>query len=223
MHNPPSVFRPSFPTHVTQTRMFTIKHYTYITSFRYLRLLQGDLLAKIRNSIVLYVNQLSYKIKSMLLWTVNLTSDIARCVSTYVKPHISGFSWTVKSSWAQYRGTSHLQQCQADNPTRIRKPKWTINNRIRCRSRSSWPCGLQPIVWWGCGFESRQGHGCPSLVGVVCCQVAVSSTGRSLVQRWPTGPGCDLNTSTMKRPRSVMGRCTTKKKHLNKGLDIYIL
>jgi hypothetical protein len=30
---------------------------------------------------------------------------------------------------------------------------------------------------WDCGFESHLGHGCLSLVSVVCCQVDVSATG----------------------------------------------
>jgi hypothetical protein len=30
---------------------------------------------------------------------------------------------------------------------------------------------------WDCEFESRRGHGCLSLVSVVCCQVEVSATG----------------------------------------------
>ena len=41
-----------------------------------------------------------------------------------------------------------------------------------------------------------------SLASVVCCQVEVSSTERSLVQRSPTECGvsdCDLETSTMRR------------------------
>jgi hypothetical protein len=40
-----------------------------------------------------------------------------------------------------------------------------------------------------------------SLVSVVCCQVEISATGRSLVQRGPTECGvfhCDCGTSTMK-------------------------
>jgi hypothetical protein len=66
--------------------------------------------------------------------------------------------------------------------------------------------GLRPLACWDCGFESRRGHGCLSLVSVVCCQVEVSATGRSLVQRSPTE--CvvserDLETSTMKRPRPI--------------------
>jgi hypothetical protein len=34
--------------------------------------------------------------------------------------------------------------------------------------------------------KSQRGHGCMSLVSVVCCQVEVSATGWSLVQRSPT-------------------------------------
>jgi len=36
--------------------------------------------------------------------------------------------------------------------------------------------GLWPIACWDRGFESRQGHGCLSVVIVVCCQVLVSAT-----------------------------------------------
>ena len=42
---------------------------------------------------------------------------------------------------------------------------------------------------WDCGFESRRWHGCLSFVSVVCCQVEVSASGRSLVQRSPTECG----------------------------------
>jgi hypothetical protein len=43
-----------------------------------------------------------------------------------------------------------------------------------------------------------------SFCSVVCCQVEVSASGRSLVQRSPTECGvseCDLETSTMRRRR----------------------
>jgi hypothetical protein len=49
--------------------------------------------------------------------------------------------------------------------------------------------GLRPFACWDCGFVSRRGHGCLSLVSVVCCQVEVSVTGRSLVQRIPIESG----------------------------------
>jgi hypothetical protein len=60
--------------------------------------------------------------------------------------------------------------------------------------RSQWSVGLRPLAYWDCGFESRRGHGCMSLVSAVCCQVEVSATGWSLVQRSRTECGvseCD--------------------------------
>ena len=64
--------------------------------------------------------------------------------------------------------------------------------------------GLRPVACWDWGFESRRGHGSLFLVSVVCGQVEVSATGRTLVQRTPSECGesqCDLGTSTMRRPR----------------------
>jgi hypothetical protein len=59
--------------------------------------------------------------------------------------------------------------------------------------------GLRPLAYWDCGFESRLGHGCLSFVSVVCCQVEVSASGWSLVQRSPTECGvskvCDREAS----------------------------
>jgi hypothetical protein len=47
--------------------------------------------------------------------------------------------------------------------------------------------------------KSHRGHGCLSLVSVVCCQVEVYATGWSLVQRSPTECGvsnvCDREAS----------------------------
>ena len=48
-------------------------------------------------------------------------------------------------------------------------------------------CGRSLV--WDCGFESRRGQGCLSLVNAFCCHVEVSATGRSLVQRRPTDSG----------------------------------
>ena len=62
-------------------------------------------------------------------------------------------------------------------------------------------------------FESRQGHGCPSLVSVVCCQAEVSTSGWSLVQRSRTEcgvPECDREASIIRRPWPTMGRCVLK-------------
>ena len=76
--------------------------------------------------------------------------------------------------------------------------------------------GLQPLACWDCGFETRWGHGCLSLVSVVCCQV--SASGLSLVQRSPTKHGvseCDHEASIIRRPRSTRDCCAkTKKKYV---------
>jgi hypothetical protein len=53
------------------------------------------------------------------------------------------------------------------------------------------------LACWGCWFESRRGYGSLSIVSVVGCQVEVSATGRSLVQRSLTKYGvseCDFET-----------------------------
>ena len=52
--------------------------------------------------------------------------------------------------------------------------------------RAAWRVGLRQLACCECRFESRREHSCLSLASVVCCQVEVSATGRSLVQRIPT-------------------------------------
>jgi hypothetical protein len=55
--------------------------------------------------------------------------------------------------------------------------------------------GLRPLACSDYGFESRRGHGSLSVVSVVCCQVEVSATWRSLVQMSTTECGvseCDI-------------------------------
>jgi hypothetical protein len=63
--------------------------------------------------------------------------------------------------------------------------------------------GLRPFARWDYGFESPRRHGCLSVVIVVCCQVEVSASGWSFVQRSPTECGvseCDRETSIMGGP-----------------------
>jgi len=52
--------------------------------------------------------------------------------------------------------------------------------------------GLLPLACWDCGFEYCRGHGCMSVVFVVWCQVHVSPTGWSHVQRSLTECGALL-------------------------------
>ena len=49
--------------------------------------------------------------------------------------------------------------------------------------------GLRPLARWHCWSESRRGHGWLSLESVVLCQVDVSASSWSLVQRSPTDCG----------------------------------
>jgi hypothetical protein len=68
-----------------------------------------------------------------------------------------------------------------------------------------------PIACWDCGFESRQGHGCLSLVSVVCL------SGRGLCDGPITRPEesyrlwcvlvCDVGTTVMRRPWPALGCC----------------
>jgi len=58
----------------------------------------------------------------------------------------------------------------------------TLREQIPVAARSkAWP-----LACWDCGFESHRGHGCLSVVSIVCWQVEVSASGWSLVQRIPT-------------------------------------
>ena len=75
--------------------------------------------------------------------------------------------------------------------------------------------GQQSLACWNCGFNSRRWHGCLCLVRVVCCQVEVSATRWSLVQRSPTECGvseCHHKNSIMRRPRPTSACCAMKKK-----------
>jgi hypothetical protein len=51
--------------------------------------------------------------------------------------------------------------------------------------RAAQGLGLRLFSCWNSGFVSRWGHAYMFLVNVVCCQVDVSATGRSIVQRSP--------------------------------------
>jgi hypothetical protein len=75
--------------------------------------------------------------------------------------------------------------------------------------------GLQPLACWDCGFKSRRGHVCLSLLSIVSCQVEVPPSGRWLVQRSLTEcgvPECDCEASKMRTPWPARGCRATKKK-----------
>ena len=78
--------------------------------------------------------------------------------------------------------------------------------------RAVWDVDLQPLGCWDCGFESRRGHGCLSVVSVVCCYVE-----RSLRQAGHSSRGvlpgkvcdieCDREASITRRPWTTRGCC----------------
>jgi hypothetical protein len=78
--------------------------------------------------------------------------------------------------------------------------------------------GLHAITCWGDGFGSRRGHGCLSLVSVVCCQVEVSASGRS--PDYGCVLVCGLDTSAMRRPRPALGYCAKEEEEEEE--DIFI-
>jgi hypothetical protein len=86
--------------------------------------------------------------------------------------------------------------CWAHNFASLRMYVCSPDRYFVCLSRyyrrSQWPCGLRRLASWDCGFESHRGHGCLSVVSVVCCLVEVSATGWSLVQRSLTDCGASL-------------------------------
>jgi len=65
------------------------------------------------------------------------------------------------------------------------------------------------------GSNPTRGHGCLSDVSVVCCQVEVSATSWSLVQRSPTDRGASLcviwKTSRMRKAMTRVGSQRHKK------------
>ena len=94
---------------------------------------------------------------------------------------------------------------------RICASSWTITKNhcmthgqknVKVFSRSQ-GVGLRPFACWDCGFESHPGHGCLSVVSVVCCQLEVSATNWSLVKR--SSADCGASLCVVKKPRKRGG------------------
>ena len=65
-----------------------------------------------------------------------------------------------------------VQQMQHKAPIFI----WYRNMHADFSGRAVEGVGLRTLACWDCGFESRQRHGCLSVLSGVCCQVEVSAT-----------------------------------------------
>jgi len=89
------------------------------------------------------------------------------------------------------------------------QPQWVVNARktngrqARPSGRSVWGVVMRPLACWYCGFESHRWHGCFSVVSGVCCQVEVSATSWSLVQRSPTDCDASLWSRNLKNEEAL--------------------
>jgi hypothetical protein len=93
---------------------------------------------------------------------------------------------------------------------------------LLAKARAAWSVGVRQLACWDPGFESRWRHGCLPIAVVVCCQVEVSASGRTLVQKSPTECGvyeCDHEASTMRMPYLTRDSRTLKRVRSNKMLS----
>ena len=82
--------------------------------------------------------------------------------------------------------SSHSCHQPQPKPPRLVRSNDDVTMAVAARSKAR-VCGA--LLHWDCGFQLRCRYGCLSLEGVGCCQVEVSATDRSLVQRSPTECG----------------------------------
>jgi len=143
-------------------------------------------------------------------------SELWRKILLDFKPSFSDFlddtKWLLKLAYLAhiYQHVSTLNTCmhpQRKHSTFHRKtdciilvtnPRYVLSEKSlfllsKHNCRSQWPRSLRrwsaaARLLRDCGLESHREHGCIS-VSVVCCQVEVSATGWSLVQRSPTDCG----------------------------------
>jgi hypothetical protein len=80
--------------------------------------------------------------------------------------------------------------------------------------------GLPPFACWDCEFVSHPGHGCLSLVSVVCCHMGslhqADHSSRVVLQECGVSE-CDREAMVMRGPWPTRGCCTTE------GRDLKIL
>jgi hypothetical protein len=87
-----------------------------------------------------------------------------------------------------------------DNPIAVNKYYYYFADPS---GRAVWGVVLRPLACCERVFESHRGYGCQSVVRVVCCQVEVSATNWSRVQRISTECGASL--CVIKKPREWGG------------------
>jgi len=134
--------------------------------------------------------------------TNNYTRDIhtCHCINLYSCKFESDVRVILKSEFGTTRNTSCLIF-------------FLLLSYILFYYRCRWPRGLRhgsaATLAGVAGSNPARWHVCLSLVSVICCQVEVSATGQSLVQRSRTEcdvSDWDLETSTKRRPRSTRAK-----------------
>ena len=93
---------------------------------------------------------------------------------------------TPLGEWSARRRETSTRQHTKLTTDKYPCSRWDSNPRSQEAS------GLWPLTCWDCWFESHRGHGYLSVVSVVCCQVEVSATSWSFVQRSSTDCGASL-------------------------------
>jgi len=91
----------------------------------------------------------------------------------------------------------------------LKKKRYAFTSPISVTTR--------PIACWDCGFESGWRFWCLSLVSVACCQVEVSTSGWSFVQRTPTECGVSSGSdreARRGRPWPGIGWSATKRRYI---------
>jgi len=103
------------------------------------------------------------------------------------------------------------------NVTKCKKKKTFNSARMWAGSRSQWPRGLWHVSAAACllGLRVRipPGHSCLSIMRVACCQMEVSASDWSLVQKSPAKcrvSESDSEASTMRMSWPNMGSCAMK-------------
>jgi hypothetical protein len=129
-----------------------------------------------------------YRLKRKLLLLQQASKDI------YMIRYFHPWRWKVYVSFFFTAGHSDKNDSERCCKTQCQCTE--ISNCIYYIRRSQWPRGLRRrsaaarlLRSW---FESHRGRGCLSVVSSVCCQIEVSATSWSLIQRSPTDRGKSL-------------------------------
>ena len=109
--------------------------------------------------------------------------------TAYIGKETKLFAKLLQHTWQKFafQTKNSVEQCLKKTETKIINT-WVLGciNKLALAARNVILAKLEDSACCDRGFESHRGHGYLSVVSVVCCQVEVSETSWSLVQRSPT-------------------------------------